>query len=118
MPHPIAYLSFDGNCAEAMRFYEQALGGKSRLELLEAQREIAESRRLDGLDVELERTRRLVQVQPPVRDDPQACLRLEHGPHPVVAEPDALELVAFVLQAEVGVTGARDGHSPDLAFHP
>lgn len=24
---PIAYLSFDGNCADAMRFYEQALGG-------------------------------------------------------------------------------------------
>jgi PhnB protein len=28
MPHPIAYLAFDGNCAEAMRFYERALGGK------------------------------------------------------------------------------------------
>jgi PhnB protein len=28
MPHPIPYLSFDGNCAEAMRFYERALGGK------------------------------------------------------------------------------------------
>ena len=28
MPHPIAYLSFDGTCAEAMRFYERALGGK------------------------------------------------------------------------------------------
>jgi PhnB protein len=27
MPHPIPYLSFDGNCAEAMRFYERALGG-------------------------------------------------------------------------------------------
>lgn len=32
MPHPIAYLAFDGNCAEAMRFYERALGGK--LEML------------------------------------------------------------------------------------
>ena len=32
MPHPIAYLAFDGNCAEAMRFYEQAL--QSRLEML------------------------------------------------------------------------------------
>jgi PhnB protein len=30
--HPIPYLSFNGNCAEAMRFYERALGGK--LELL------------------------------------------------------------------------------------
>lgn len=28
MPHPIAYLSFDGTCAEAMRFYERALDGK------------------------------------------------------------------------------------------
>jgi len=27
MPHPIAYLSFDGTCADAMRFYERALGG-------------------------------------------------------------------------------------------
>ena len=32
MPHPIAYLAFDGNCAKAMRFYETAL--KSRLEIL------------------------------------------------------------------------------------
>jgi PhnB protein len=32
MPHPIAYLSFNGNCAEAMRFYERALGG--RLEVM------------------------------------------------------------------------------------
>lgn len=32
MPIPIPYLSFDRKCAEAMRFYEQALGGK--LELL------------------------------------------------------------------------------------
>jgi PhnB protein len=28
MPHPIAYLAFNGNCAEAMRFYERTLGGK------------------------------------------------------------------------------------------
>jgi PhnB protein len=28
MPQLTAYLSFDGNCAEAMRFYEQALNGK------------------------------------------------------------------------------------------
>jgi PhnB protein len=28
MPHPIAYLAFNGNCAEAMRFYETALDGK------------------------------------------------------------------------------------------
>ena len=25
---PIPYLAFDGNCAEAMKFYEQVLGGK------------------------------------------------------------------------------------------
>jgi len=28
MPMPDAYLMFDGNCAEAMRFYERTLGGK------------------------------------------------------------------------------------------
>jgi PhnB protein len=28
MPTPIPYLAFDGTCAEAMRFYEKALGGK------------------------------------------------------------------------------------------
>ncbi|MGB6310734.1 MAG: VOC family protein [Steroidobacteraceae bacterium] len=28
MPHPIACLTFNGNCAEAMRFYESALDGK------------------------------------------------------------------------------------------
>lgn len=32
MPHPIPYLAFDGNCAEAMRFYETAL--QARLEIL------------------------------------------------------------------------------------
>lgn len=32
MPHPIAYLAFDGNCAEAVRFYEKALD--ARLELM------------------------------------------------------------------------------------
>ena len=32
MPHPIAYLAFNGNCAEAMRFYEAVLDGK--LEIL------------------------------------------------------------------------------------
>ena len=28
MPQPIPYLAFDGNCADAMRFYAQVLGGK------------------------------------------------------------------------------------------
>ena len=28
MPQPIPYLAFDGNCAEAVRFYERVLGGK------------------------------------------------------------------------------------------
>jgi PhnB protein len=27
MPQPIAHLAFNGNCADAMRFYERALGG-------------------------------------------------------------------------------------------
>lgn len=28
MPQPIPYLAFDGNCADAMRIYAKALGGK------------------------------------------------------------------------------------------
>jgi PhnB protein len=32
MLQPIPYLSFNGNCADALRFYERVLGGK--LELL------------------------------------------------------------------------------------
>jgi PhnB protein len=28
MPQPIPYLAFDGNCADAMRFYSKVLGGK------------------------------------------------------------------------------------------
>jgi PhnB protein len=32
MPQPIPYLAFNGNCAEAVRFYERVLGGK--LEIL------------------------------------------------------------------------------------
>jgi PhnB protein len=28
MPHPIAYLAFNGTCKEAMSFYEKALSGK------------------------------------------------------------------------------------------
>ncbi len=28
MPQLSAYLSFDGNCAEAMHFYERVLGGR------------------------------------------------------------------------------------------
>lgn len=32
MPHPIAYVAFNGNCAEAVRFYEDVLDAK--LEIL------------------------------------------------------------------------------------
>jgi PhnB protein len=33
MPTITAYLAFDGNCSEAMRFYEKALGGKLEMVL-------------------------------------------------------------------------------------
>jgi PhnB protein len=32
-----AYLSFDGNCADAMRFYERVLGGKIQMMMTNAQ---------------------------------------------------------------------------------
>jgi len=37
MPQIAAYLSFNGNCAEAMRFYERVLGGKLEALLTNAQ---------------------------------------------------------------------------------
>ena len=41
MTQAIAYLSFDGNCADAMRFYEQALGGKLEVLMSGAESPIA-----------------------------------------------------------------------------
>ena len=84
---------------------EQPFRREPGLERLEAEGQVAEPGRLDRVDVELERALRLEQVDPAVRDDAQPRLRLERGTLPVVAEPDALELVAFVLQREVGVAG-------------
>ena len=100
------------------RGVEQALGRQPRLERLEPQGQVAEAGRLDRLDVELERALRLEQVDPAVGDDAQPGLRLERRAEPVVAEPDALELVALVLEREVGVAGRRDRDPADLALDP
>ena len=89
-----------------------------RLERLEAQRQVAEPGRLDRVDVELERALRLVQVDPAVGDDPEPGLGLERRADAVVAEPDALELVALVLEREVGVPGGRHRDPADLALDP
>ena len=83
-----------------------------------SERQIAQSGRLDRLDIELERPLGLEQVDPSMRDHAQSGLRLERRAQPVVAEPDALELVPLVLEREVGVAGRRDGHAPDLALDP
>ena len=42
MPQPIAYLAFDGNCAEAMRFYEKVLRGKLEMMLTNAESPMAD----------------------------------------------------------------------------
>ena len=42
MPQITAYLSFDGNCTEAMRFYEGALGGKLTILLTNGQSPMAD----------------------------------------------------------------------------
>jgi PhnB protein len=42
MPQLNAYLSFDGNCAEAMRFYEKTLNGKLEALLTFAQTPVAD----------------------------------------------------------------------------
>src|SRR5439155_19234716 len=77
-----------------------------------------EACRLDRLDVQLDRTLLLEQVDPAVDDDPQPGLRLEHGPGPLVAEPDAVEGAAGVLEGEIGVSGAADRDPTDLALDP
>ena len=82
---------------------------KARLERLEPERQVAEARRLDRLDVELKGALRLEQVDAAMGDDPQAGLRLERGSHSLVAEPDALERVPLVLEREVRVPGGADG---------
>ena len=41
MPHPIAYLGFDGTCADAMRFYERALGGTIEVMMSNAESPVA-----------------------------------------------------------------------------
>ncbi len=97
---------------------EQPLGRQPFLERLELERQVPEPRRLDGVDVELHRAGRLVQVDAAVHDDPQPGLGLEGAAHAVVAEPHALELVALVLEREVGVPGGRHRHPTDLALHP
>ena len=42
MPRLDAYLFFDGNCAEAMRFYESALGGKIDMMMTHGQSPMAD----------------------------------------------------------------------------
>ena len=42
MPKLTPYLGFDGNCAEAMRFYEEALGGKIEMMLSYGESPMAE----------------------------------------------------------------------------
>ncbi len=41
MPQLDAYLFFDGNCAEAMRFYERTLGGKLKVMMTHAESPMA-----------------------------------------------------------------------------
>ena len=41
MPQPTAHLAFDGNCAEAMHFYEQALDAKLQTLMLNGQSPLA-----------------------------------------------------------------------------
>jgi len=41
MPQLDAYLTFDGNCADAMRFYERTLGGKLEMMMTHAESPMA-----------------------------------------------------------------------------
>ena len=97
---------------------EQALGRQPGLERLEAQCQVAQARRLERIDVELERAARLVEVDPAVGDDAEPGLGLERRALAIVAEPDALELVALVLEREVGMARRGDRDPADLALDP
>ena len=97
---------------------EQAFRSEARLQRLEAQREIPEPSRLQRRDVQLVDALRIEDIDAAMRDDPQARLGLERRRQPVVAEEDARELAARVLEAEVAVAGARDRDAADLAFDP
>ena len=50
MPHPIAYLAFNGTCAEAMRFYERALEAKLTILMTNGQSPVAAHCTPDSLD--------------------------------------------------------------------
>ena len=82
------------------------------------QGQVAEAGRLDRRDVELVDALGLEDVDPPVDDDAQPGPRLERRGQPLVAEEDAGQLAALVLQREVAVPGRRDRDAPDLALHP
>jgi PhnB protein len=51
MPHPVPYLSFDGSCRQAMRFYEQALRGKLMTMMSFAESPMAEQCPPEGKDL-------------------------------------------------------------------
>jgi PhnB protein len=50
MPQPVPYLSFKGNCADAMRFYERVLGGKLENMLTYGQSPMANECSKESLD--------------------------------------------------------------------
>ncbi len=97
---------------------EEPLGGELRLHRLEAQGEVAEAGGLQRVDVELVGALLLEDVDPAVDDDLEAGLWLEGDARPVVAEDDAAQLRAGVLERQVGVTGGADADLADLALDP
>src|SRR6185503_17786967 len=97
---------------------EQPLLGEPCLERLEPQGEITDAGRLDRIHVELHGPGRLIEIDPTMDDDAETRLGREHRTLAVVAEPDALDLVALVLEREVGMTGGRHRDATDLALDP
>ena len=61
---------------------------------------------------------RLVDAEPPARDDVQAVLQAEPQVAHRRAEHHRLDLRAVVLEGEVGVAGVPHAAVGDLAFHP
>ena len=107
-----------GGSGRLRRWVEEALGGEPGLDGLEAQRQVADTGRLEAVDVELVGALRLEHVDPAVGHDADAGAGLQRHDHAIVAEDHAAQLGSLVLEREVAVPGGADGDLADLALDP
>ena len=98
------------------RGIEQALGFQALLQLLEGELQRAETDRLDVLDVNLVLAARFVDADGAAHGDVQAVLGAKLQAHELIAEADAANLRAGVLEREVEMAGLRGVGVGDFAL--